>query len=109
MVVRPMSLHKDMQTLIGSKKFSDIQFRFQVTTAPPLTASSPFRGPCTICSAIKRMGIAVLSCVSVSSGLCDLLLLLALVMAAPLLVLLTLPWLCRLMVGSVFCCCCCGL
>lgn len=34
-IVRPMTLHKDMQTLIGSKKFSDIKFRFQVTTLSP--------------------------------------------------------------------------
>lgn len=29
-VVRPMTLHKDMQALIGRKLFSDIKFRFQV-------------------------------------------------------------------------------
>ncbi|CAM9503737.1 unnamed protein product, partial [Laminaria digitata] len=40
-VVRPMSLHRDMQTLIGSKKFSDIQFRFQaVDFALPTTPTN---------------------------------------------------------------------
>lgn len=32
-VVRPMTIHKDMQALIGSGKFSDIKFRFQVRRA----------------------------------------------------------------------------
>lgn len=29
-VVRPITIHKDMQALIGSGQFSDIKFRFQV-------------------------------------------------------------------------------
>eukprot|EP00904_Undaria_pinnatifida_P002060 jgi/Undpi1/11855/HiC_scaffold_4.g01554.m1 len=40
-IVRPMTLHKDMQTLIGSKKFSDIKFRFQaVNFALPTTPTN---------------------------------------------------------------------
>lgn len=29
-VVKPMTLHKDMHSLVGNPRFSDIQFRFQV-------------------------------------------------------------------------------
>ncbi|CAM9662216.1 unnamed protein product [Scytosiphon promiscuus] len=67
-VVRPVTIHKDMQTLIGNGKFSDIKFRFQAVdfalpttptntahyaiVPPPTPTLSPKSAPPSPCSSL---------------------------------------------------------